>query len=337
VAAERERHIEAADVMARIGRIHKRTLDLLRRAKSSGRPPHEVADELAREILRKARQAGTLARVGLASSRLARLGGWFYTAAELAVILYIAEEVDVREYLVPHSARLRVADGDQVLARYDDGAPALAERRLGEGTVLVWTSTLDALWNDLPLQPVFLPFVHALVRHASGRRETLPWLTAGQVVDVSDGRALVTAGLVDASDARLLEGEERVALTPTGRSLALPAGAGPHYLTLDEGGFYQIRPPGEVPERPLTVAVNVDLAESDLTALDPEEMVAGLRAGAGAEAGGGALSGDRAMELVREDRERRQSLWRFLLVAALGLLAVETVLSNRVSRAAAHT
>ena len=58
--------------------------------------------------------------------------------------------------------------GDFSAARFDDGSPALAERRTGDGRVLVWTSTLDASWTDLALQPVFLPFVHELARYASG-------------------------------------------------------------------------------------------------------------------------------------------------------------------------
>jgi hypothetical protein len=33
-----------------------------------------------------------------------------------------------------------------------------------------------------------------------------------------------------------------------------------------------------------------------------------------------------------EERERRQSLWRYLLLAALLLLATETAVSNRLSR-----
>jgi len=43
--------------------------------------------------LKKARSAGILAK-GLRGGRLARFGGWFYTAAELAVILYVAEKID---------------------------------------------------------------------------------------------------------------------------------------------------------------------------------------------------------------------------------------------------
>jgi glutamate dehydrogenase/leucine dehydrogenase len=44
--------------------------------------------------LKKARKLGVLARVGLRGGRLARFGGWFYTAAELAVVLYFAEKID---------------------------------------------------------------------------------------------------------------------------------------------------------------------------------------------------------------------------------------------------
>ena len=63
-------------------------------------------------------------------------------------------------------ARLWLSHGDrrppdaQVLARFDAGAPALVERQVGSGRVLLWASTLDLSWSDLPLKPVFLPFVH---------------------------------------------------------------------------------------------------------------------------------------------------------------------------------
>lgn len=55
VAAEREHDMDSAEVTARIGNIHDRTLELLRVAEKSGCPPHEVADELAREIIRSAK------------------------------------------------------------------------------------------------------------------------------------------------------------------------------------------------------------------------------------------------------------------------------------------
>ncbi len=232
------------------------------------------------------------------------------------------------------SRDLQVSDtaSVSVLARYDNGSPALVENRVGEGRVLVWTSTLDAFWNDLAQQPVFLPFAHQLIAYASGRTETVSSFTAGQVLDVSDATAMATAGLGEVADALTGE-EERVAFTPSGGTEALPPGEGPHFLRLEEQGIYDIRTPGDPDMRPLAVAVNVDLAEADLSMLDVEEVVASLasRDPGGEVPGSG---GAQAARLRLEDQERRQSLWRFLLLIAFVLLGLETFLSNRISRSA---
>ena len=223
-----------------------------------------------------------------------------------------------------------LADSASVLARFDDGSVALAELRHGRGSVLVWTSTLDSFWNDLALQPVYLPFVHRVSEYIGGRAEALPWFTAGQVVDLADPDALKTAGLVSAGAAGLSEGLAQVALTPSGASVALPAGDGPRYLPLEERGFYTVRPPGTEPERPFVMAVNVELEESNLSRLDPEELVAQVTSSApGPEAGPDFAD---ATVLRMEDQERRQSLWRWILVAAFALLVTETLISNWVSR-----
>ena len=62
-------------------------------------------------------------------------------------------------------------DDWDVLARFTDGNPALAERREGQGRVLLFTSDLDRRWNDFPLNPAFVPFVVEAVRYASGTRD----------------------------------------------------------------------------------------------------------------------------------------------------------------------
>ncbi len=226
--------------------------------------------------------------------------------------------------------RMQPADSAGILARYDDGSVALAELRHGRGRVLVWTSSLDAFWNDLALQPVFLPFVHRLAEYLGGRAEAVPWFVTGQVVDLADPDALETAGLVSSEAAGLAEGLDQVAVLPSGGTISLPAGEGPRYLPLDEHGFYTVRRPGTDPDRPFVMAVNADLEESDLGRIDPEELVLQIEASAAPSDGTPAL-GD-AMELRREDQERRQSFWRWLLVVALGLFVLETVVSNWLSR-----
>lgn len=221
------------------------------------------------------------------------------------------------------SWQLPPGDSVRVLARFDDGAPALAERVADEGRVLVWAATLDAFWTDLALQPVFLPFVHQLVGYASGRTETLDAFEAGQVLDVSDARAMSTAGLGQVSEA-LAGAEERVVVAPDGSSLAPGSESGSGFLSLSDQGFYRIRPPGSDGERGVAVAVNVDPAEAELAPLDAEEFRASLES-----AGGTGPQGVRAQELRREDVERRQGLWRWLLAGAFVLLVSETVVSNR--------
>lgn len=225
---------------------------------------------------------------------------------------------------------LQPSDSAAVVARFDDGSVALAELRYGRGKVLAWMTSLDAFWNDLALQPVFLPYVHRLAEYLGGRAEAVPWFVTGQVVDLADPEALETAGLVSSEAAGLVEGEDQIAIAPSGASITLPAGEGPRYLPLEEHGFYTVRQPGSEPERPFVMAVNVDLEESNLTRIDPEELVLQIEASAAPSDGGPSLV--EAIDLQREDQERRQSMWRWLLLVALGLLITETVISNWVSR-----
>ena len=224
------------------------------------------------------------------------------------------------------------ADSATVLARFDDGSVALAELRYGRGTVLVWTSALDNFWNDLALQPVYLPFVHRISEYVGGRTEPLPWFVAGQVVDLADPEALEMAGLVSAEAAGLVAGLDQVAVTPSGQSVRLPAGDGPRYLLLDEHGFYTVRAPGSDPDRPFVIAVNVELEESNLARIDAEELVAQVGTAAAGPDGGPDF--EQATEMRMEDLERRQSLWRWILIAAFSLFVSETLLSNWVSRKA---
>jgi hypothetical protein len=59
--------------------------------------------------------------------------------------------------------------GWHVPARFDDGSPALLERREGEGRVVLFASDLDRRWNDFPLHPSYVPFVTETIRHIGSR------------------------------------------------------------------------------------------------------------------------------------------------------------------------
>ena len=58
----------------------------------------------------------------------------------------------------------------RTLAAFSDGAPALVERGVGNGRLVLFASDVDRRWNDFPLHPTFVPFVQEVVRYVSARR-----------------------------------------------------------------------------------------------------------------------------------------------------------------------
>jgi hypothetical protein len=217
--------------------------------------------------------------------------------------------------------RFAVGESARVIARFDDGEVALAEGAVGSGRVLVWTSTLDSFWNDLALKPVYLPFVHRMVRHLAAYAEREPWLTVGQVVDVTK-----LTGFGSPQEAMDAEGSSVVVQVPGGRRTTLGA-EGTSLLTLDREGFYEVHAPSAPRSQVKVVAVNVDRSESDLTSMEPATLVSALGSGDGANP-----SSAESQNVTPEEEERRQAFWWYLLAAGIGLLVAETILSNRLAR-----
>jgi len=216
---------------------------------------------------------------------------------------------------------------DRQLARYGDSRPALVERRVGAGRVLLWSSDLDGLWNDVPLQPVFLPFIRQAATYASGYKDDRLAATVGQAVSpaVLFGDDAPPTDSVAAKEIASRQAQY-VAITPSGKQGRFGVPGGLVTLELAEQGFYELkRTSGSAVETRL-LPVNVDLTESDLAPLDAgvlEVAVAPRTAGEQAK----------VAPLSPRDVERRQGVWWYLVVIALLLFGVETLLSNRLSRA----
>jgi hypothetical protein len=193
-----------------------------------------------------------------------------------------------------------------VLARFEDGSPALIERSHGGGNVLLFTSTFDASWNDLPLSPLYLPLVRQMTRHL-GEREERAWHPLGQVFTA----ALDKSGQPPAVDApggdRLTERNQ----TATGELI----------VQARENGFYRLR----YPETSDFAAVNLDSKESDLAKLNAEEFAAAVT-GAEAKDAAATAAGEK---LTKEEIEGKQRVWWWVLIAALLLFVAEAILSRR--------
>jgi hypothetical protein len=178
--------------------------------------------------------------------------------------------------------------------------------------VLLWASSFDQSWTDLPIRSVFLPFVHRAATHLVAYVPVPAVATVGQILDTS--RAGAHKG----------QSVPTLVLTPSGTRLPV-SGDGTEVIELAEQGFYELR--GDSNDLAV-VASNVDPAEADLTAMDPQDVVAASTG----EAPSDGLPANSAPQ-TPETRERSQRLWWYLLCAGVALLATETLVSNRLAKA----
>ena len=211
---------------------------------------------------------------------------------------------------------LQTTPAERILARFDDGAVAAAEKKVGAGRSVIWTSTLDDSWTDIGVKPIFLPLVHQLVRYLAQYEQPTSWFTVGQVLDLTQ---------------RAKSRADRIVVTPSGERISQSSmGEGNEgLLELTEQGIYEVRSAAATTTaRPEAIAVNLDPAESDLNPIDPRELVAAVTGHASPVD----VQPEQTQEMTREEAEKRQSLWWYLLLAGVGLLAAETAIANHLSR-----
>ena len=92
------------------------------------------------------------------------------------------------------SALLTAPSDSTVIARYTDGTPAVIEERAGKGRVLLLASDLNYRWNDFPLQPSFVPFVHETVRYLAAARAARTEYAVGELPGQAATAGVVTVG-----------------------------------------------------------------------------------------------------------------------------------------------
>ena len=148
------------------------------------------------------------------------------------------------------------AQGDAVLAWIDDAVPAVVERGVGAGKVILFNTTADDAWSDLPRRKSFVPLIDRLLAYLSG----------GGVRHSFEVGEPVVLPLPDATP-----GEAITVLLPDGstRTPALAVAAGRTMLRLEEAtqpGVYRVE--RAAAGRDVTFVVNVGRADSVLTPMD---------------------------------------------------------------------
>lgn len=197
----------------------------------------------------------------------------------------------------------------RVVASFGDGAPALVERTVGQGRVMLWTTTLDLDWTDLPIRTAYLPLVRRTIDYLARR--------AGQSGVTTGVGAPLTL------DVAALGVDRLVIEAPSGARTVLPTDGDDVRFAPSELGVHRVAAAvGETEPRPvpeLTFAVNPAAAEMALERVDAEQLEAW------SEAVRSAGSGDDARGIEAGERP----LWPLLLFVLLVVMYLETLVSVR--------
>ena len=195
--------------------------------------------------------------------------------------------------------------------------------------MIAFTSTLDPSWTNFPTQVMFPVIVPEILKYLGQYEEPSAWYTVGRTLDISVPiAAIVREG--SAGDIRDVSRKaSAVVVSPSGTQTTMGEG-GPPSIELAEQGFYSVRMQGTGERRPYEVAVNLDPAESDLSALSPTDFLGNATGRAAAVTPAGQTL--EKPELTAADMEKKQSFWWFLLVGGVLALLAEAVLANRLSR-----
>ena len=193
----------------------------------------------------------------------------------------------------------------RIAARMANGLPLLVDRKVGEGHVLVFASAFDNVANNLPLQPVWLPFLEQTTHQMGGVGSARGNYKVGSYVDLRTVKEKnVPVTIIGPGDKRLLSLAESAKATT---------------FQFPSEGFFDIRRDNGREELD---AVNPDRRESDFTVLPAETLNLWKNTGIASKTEAGSASS-------RNKRDDSAELWLYVLALLAVLAVAESFLGNR--------
>lgn len=205
--------------------------------------------------------------------------------------------------------------GARVIASYDDNDPAILEVPAGRGRVFVFTFSWRPADSQFALSSKFVPLLYSLLDQAGGISAQLAQFRVGDTVDLGTLAAKTTGSTLSVRK-------------PNGAQIQLASGE-TRFTQTDQPGIYEVLAPA-----PMKFAVNLDAAESR-TAPMPVDELERLGLPMKSVEAAPALVAAKQETLRNAELESRQKLWRWLIVAALAVLLVETWLAGWITRRSA--
>ena len=194
----------------------------------------------------------------------------------------------------------------RVAAWLNDGTPLILDKQIGEGHILLLTTGLENLTNDLPLHPVFVAFVDHAAHYLSGADQ----LSGSRVVDSyvqlrAASQPSSSIGTVEVTDP---EGQ---------RPLSLDEARHAQSIRLEHTGFYRIR---FASGRDTVIGVNADRRESDLLPMsdDLQKLWSGSSTGQSAQ----------TTASTNEQQYRPVSLWWYVMLLAFIFVLAENLIAS---------
>jgi hypothetical protein len=203
--------------------------------------------------------------------------------------------------------------GAKILARFDDRDAALVQLAVGKGTLLILTSGWQPADSQLALSSKFVPLLYSMLEQSGGIKARLAQYVVGDPVplprDLAAGAPKLTLRKPDGASIELLAGESK-------------------FSQADMPGIYTVTSV----QPPFRFAVNLAPEESKTAPLATEEL---QRLGVPLKAEGVLTAKQVArkeLKLRAAELENRQKLWRWLIVAALAVVLLETWLGGWLTR-----
>ncbi|MBN1345665.1 MAG: VWA domain-containing protein [Phycisphaerae bacterium] len=204
------------------------------------------------------------------------------------------------------------------IAWLDRDRPLLLERRYGQGRCLLFTTSANTVWTNLPTRPVFLPMLMRMcLGSISGADETGPYGEGSQVTLALRGDQPVDVDVV------LPEDQAGRSATVRARSNPTEQGNTAVFTETFTRGTYAWQSLGK-PAQTGQFVIAPDGAESDLTPISSQTLTDSLPDHPVCVAGNLDELRD-AIHLAA----RGNPLWDYFLIVVLVITTVEAFLANR--------
>ncbi len=204
----------------------------------------------------------------------------------------------------------------KTILTFSDDTPAVIERQVERGKVILFTSTLDRDWTDLPVKPFFLPLMQQLCRYVSGsvsddvQKEVLvkhPWQFPYSY-DIENIEITNPEGTTTSLQPQLINNEKSFFYNETN----IP---GVYALTVDGKPH---------PRFPHNFTVNLDTGESNLEKISQKEITA-LMGGTNLTVTTSPSRGGSEVLMG----EAKRTLWGTILLATLCIFFIESFISRK--------